>query len=418
MIIRLIMLPTWLLFAGLMAPETHPHLQPPPSWSAIPQDLAVLVLRLLPAYVDRARFAAVCPQWRAAARLPLPPPLPLLALPNGTFYSPPYTKPFRFPGCGFAGYQSVCGNWLVFPRDDGCFLVDPFSRATVTLPALSCVRLRPPNAVAERTDSDKAVDVTWMHIRGSNNLHISKLIVCSPNLVAAFVGFRDTTQILMCQPGALSWSVRAYDRCKTFEDMAFYQGKLYAIADNENLLVVNISEDHKTGDPQVSKIGTVIKGDPWYSVLYEDDDTTPMKKLYLVESCGALLMVRRAIWCRVTGESGSKLVAGQSVFEVFKADFEHSRWDKVTTVGDDQVLFLGRCSRAVSVSQYDFPGDKILFLDDDELDDYDYEDENSCVSTYHLRFRCVTCVTSGYPGIYWKRGGDMHLAAWLFPQDR
>jgi hypothetical protein len=143
-----------------------------------------------------------------------------------------------------------------------------------------------------------------------------------------------------------------------------------------------------------------------------------LKKLYLVESCGALLMVRRAIWCRVTGESGSKLVAGQSVFEVFKADFEHSRWDKVTTVGDDQVLFLGRCSRAVSVSQYDFPGDKILFLDDDELDDYDYEDENSCVSTYHLRFHCVTCVTSGYPGIYWKRGGDMHLAAWLFPQDR
>jgi hypothetical protein len=41
---------------------------------------------------------------------------------------------------------------------------------------------------------------------------------------------------------------------------------------------------------------------------------------------------------------------------------EHSRWDKVTTVGDDQLLFLGRrCSRAVSVSQYDIPGDSILY---------------------------------------------------------
>ncbi|KAK1698761.1 hypothetical protein QYE76_015458 [Lolium multiflorum] len=93
-----------LISRGPMAPEMQPHLQPPPSWSAIPLDLAVLVLRLLPAYVDRARFAAVCPQWRAATRLPLPPPHPLLALNNGTFYSLPYTKPFRFPGCGFAGY--------------------------------------------------------------------------------------------------------------------------------------------------------------------------------------------------------------------------------------------------------------------------------------------------------------------------
>ncbi|KAM0903844.1 hypothetical protein ACQ4PT_014499 [Festuca glaucescens] len=122
-----------------MAQETQPHLQPPSSWSAIPMDLAVLVLGLLPAYADRARFAAVCPQWRTAARQPLPPPLPLLTLPDGTFYSHPYDKLFRFSGCGFAEYKSICGSWLVFPRDDGCFLVNPFSRATVTLPALSCV---------------------------------------------------------------------------------------------------------------------------------------------------------------------------------------------------------------------------------------------------------------------------------------
>ena len=87
-------------------------------------------------------------------------------------------------------------------------------------------------------------------------------IVCSPNLVAAFVGTGQITQILMCQPGASSWSVRAYDPCDGFEDMAFYQGKLYALADDENLLVINISQDPSTGDPQVSRIGLVIKGDP------------------------------------------------------------------------------------------------------------------------------------------------------------
>jgi hypothetical protein len=118
----------------------------PPSWADIPRDLAGMVLRLLPSRADRVRFAAVCPQWRAAARqLPLPPPLPLLALPDGTFYSLPNGERFRFPGFGCAGYKSACcGRWLVFPRDDGCFLVDPFSGSTVVLPPLSRVRLRPP----------------------------------------------------------------------------------------------------------------------------------------------------------------------------------------------------------------------------------------------------------------------------------
>ncbi|KAF8655720.1 hypothetical protein HU200_061044 [Digitaria exilis] len=85
------------------------------SWSDIPLDLAVLVLRRLPAHVDRVRFAAVCPQWRSAARqgLPLPRPLPLLALQDGTVYSLPSAEPFRLPAC--AGYRDACGgNWLFF----------------------------------------------------------------------------------------------------------------------------------------------------------------------------------------------------------------------------------------------------------------------------------------------------------------
>ena len=73
--------------------------------------------------------------------------------------------------------------------------------------------------------------------------------------------------------------------------MAFYQGKLYAIADDENLLVVNINEDQITGDPQVSRIGQAIKGEPWYPAVFEDD-TMCCKKLYLVESHGVLMMAR------------------------------------------------------------------------------------------------------------------------------
>ncbi|TVU24395.1 hypothetical protein EJB05_26829, partial [Eragrostis curvula] len=111
----------------------------PLSWSDIPLDLAGLVLDRLPAHVDRVRFAAVCPQWRVAAREA--PPLPLLALPDGTVYSLPGSEPFRIPAC--AGYKNACGdNWLLFSGEDGCFLRNPFSNATVTLPALSRVRIR------------------------------------------------------------------------------------------------------------------------------------------------------------------------------------------------------------------------------------------------------------------------------------
>lgn len=405
------------------------------SWSAIPLDLAGMVLRLLPGYAYRSCFAAVCPQWRCAVRqqqqqLLVPRPVPLLALPDGTFYSLPEGKHHRFPGCGFGGYESVCGSCLVFTRDDGCFLVDPFSRDTVTLPALSCVRLRPPSAAAKRTAEVPYAAgkwseeertrfaypyVTWMHICDSDKLHISKIVLCTPNLAAALVGNGHVSQILMCRPGALSWSVRAYDKCRRFQDMSFYQGKLYILTCDEDLLVVNIGQDLSTGDPQVSRIGRVIKSDPRLSVLFVDN-LMICKKHYLVESCGILLMVRRKIWCQLPERGVDKTVARKNEFEVFKADFEHSRWINVTmTMGDDQVLFLGRrCSRAMSMSQYGMPGGQIFFLDDDEKNrvEYDYAEKNTSISVYDMRSGVVL-----HPRISWKRSDEMCLASWLFPQD-
>ncbi|CAL5086726.1 unnamed protein product [Urochloa decumbens] len=395
----------------------------PLSWSDIPWDLAGLVLRLLPAHADRARFAAVCPLWRAAARqLPLPPPLPLLAFPDGTFYSLPYGKPFRFPGFGCTGYRgAACGSWLVFPRDDGCFLVDPFTRATVTLPALSRIRLNPPNAAVKCGEEDEVgtarIGQTWMDMKFSDKLAlINKLVVCSPNLVAALFASSyvkcggATSQILVCQPGASSWSVRAYDQCKRFQDMAFYQGKLYVLAYDENLHVVNVSQDPSTGDPQVTRVRQVIWGDPdplleaWWP-----DDTTGVKKLYLVESCGTLLMVNRKVCCRI---SNNMIVAEQNKFEVFKADIQHSRWVNVTTLGDDQMLFLGRqCSRAVSASQYGMLSDQIFFMDDEMENTAQcfFDEESTSVGVYDMR---TGEVSSPLPMV-WKH--EVLLATWLFP---
>ncbi|KAF6997585.1 hypothetical protein CFC21_013792 [Triticum aestivum] len=339
----------------------------------------------------------------------------------------PTTKPYCFRGCGFAGYKGVCGSCLVFPRDDGCFLVNPFSRAVVTLPPLLSVRLRPPNVVAKWSldeHGSKFADpyTTWMHINKSKKLHAIKLILCSSNLVPALVGVEHTSQILICQPGALSWSVRTCDECKDFEDMAFYKGKLYALDDDENLLVVNISNDQSTGDLQVSRIGRVIEGKADFRLYHvgSEENGLPVKKLYLVESRGMLLMVRRNIWCQVPEVRPGgprKIIAGRSEFEVFEADFEHSRWIKVSIMGDDQVLFLGRrCSRAVAVSRYGLLGNRIFFLDDDDeyRVDYSYVEENTSCNAYDMR---LGDISSPHPMISWKRRKEMRLAAWLFPQD-
>ncbi|CAM0873982.1 unnamed protein product [Alopecurus aequalis] len=382
-----------------------------PSWSDIPLELAGLVLGLLPTYADRARFAAVCPQWRAAARqLPVPAPVPLLALPDGTFYSLPCTQLFSFPGCGFAGFKSACGGFLVFPHDDRCFLVNPFTRATVSLPALSSVRLCPPSADLKNVPVEPST-CTWLHIK-DKDLCLRKLILCLPNLVAAFINHGVTGQILVCQPGASSWSVRAYDKCKAFEDMVFHRGKLYAVSHEEDLFVASISQVTTTGDPEVSRIGLAIKGDGNPEYLLWSEDTRVDKKIYVVESQGALLMVRRMIFSRLILDI---FVVERNEFQVFEADFKRSQWVNVMTLGDDQVLFLDRrCSQVVPASQYGMPGDRIFFLDDDDelhFRDYFYKDDNASIGVYDMISQEVS---TPLPTICWDRD-RMRRATWLLP---
>ncbi|GJN02999.1 hypothetical protein PR202_ga20396 [Eleusine coracana subsp. coracana] len=154
------------------------------SWSDIPLELAGLVLCRLPAHVDRVRFAAVCPQWRAAAReVPLPPPLPLLALPDGTIYSLPCSEPLRFPAC--AGYADACGNCLAFLEEGGCFLRNPLSNATVALPGM--FRVQAPRRGAGEQPVDET-GVTWSEMEDSpEKLTMYKLLFCSPWLIATFI---------------------------------------------------------------------------------------------------------------------------------------------------------------------------------------------------------------------------------------
>ncbi|CAN6381689.1 unnamed protein product [Urochloa humidicola] len=387
--------------------EAPPRSRQPASWANIPVELAGLVLIRLPAHVDRVRFAAVCPQWRAAARqMPLPPPMPMLLLPDATVYSLPRSEAFHFPAC--MGYTNACGigNWLVFSGEDGFFLRDPFTDETVTVPALSCARFQ---HLGDESSDDAEDEWFGMGERKLPVMH--KTMCCLPHLIAAIFDYRSeqSTRIAVCQPGASSWwSVLV--NAHMFVDIVFHQGKLYALDSKDALFSVDISVDHSTGDPCVSQIQQVITGLHNCHTIFLPDGGLILRANYLVESRGALLLVCREmdLWLKERNwDQIEVLEAERNRFEVYEANFGESQWAKVTTIGDDQVLFLRRMfSRSVNISQHMMPGDRIFFMDNDG---HSNEASSTC-RVYNMRDGKMS---TPLPMVSWKPSGV--FATWLLP---
>ncbi|KAF8673232.1 hypothetical protein HU200_048784 [Digitaria exilis] len=315
---------------------------PLPSWSDIPLELAGLVLLRLPALADRAHFAAVCQQWWVATKeVPLPAPLPLLALPDGTMYSLPESKPFHFPGC--VGYVDACGDWLAFSGEDGFFLKNPFSHATVTLPQQFRVRDHRHHAGVRdrRRHANDGTGIKWMVMEDDpNRLTMCKLLYCSPQLVAAFVGVQRNIRIAVCQPGAASWwTVYMGYSFPLSVDMAFHQGKIYVIQEPwEILFTIVIRVDPGTGDPWVYGVRYDIKKNPSVAITRATNEDVTMKMFYLVELDGALLIVCRKMPGRrrvrpTLPETDIATPTGGNEFKVFRGDPQQSKWIELTTIG-------------------------------------------------------------------------------------
>ncbi|CAL4983483.1 unnamed protein product [Urochloa decumbens] len=407
---------------------------PPPPWSEIPLELAGLVLGHLPAHADRVRFAATCHRWRAAAReIPLPPPLPLLALLDGTMYSPPLPKPFRLPAAT-ADFTAACGSWLLFSGADGgsCFLRNPFSNATVPLPALYRVRKR------YKSSGAQPILFTCETTDGSTKLYVRRLLLCSPHLVAAYVVLgpgAGISYVAVCQPGAGSWwsvcmddSLISEERSvPTLAAMAFHKGTLFAVERyGGRFYAVDIGVDKSTGDLWVSRFRPVIPGSipttcgP--SIIPHDNGIGIMETLfYLVESRGALLVVRRQRQYQYQWDQlhGRRLVVptGWKEFEVFEADLKGSRWTKLATIGNDQVLFLSEdhCA-SLCVSQLGMPGDRIVFfenVDEDRIGRWYEEESIGACSVYDMRDRKISALL---PMPLHSKHGTVR-ATWLFQEE-
>ncbi|CAL5002568.1 unnamed protein product [Urochloa decumbens] len=404
----------------------------PSSWEELPPDLLGLVLRRLPSLADRVHIRAVCRPWRAGAHpqrhKPLPPPLPWLAIRDGTLVDL-HGAPIRCAPIlrdGVFRYLAVDNLAFLVDNDGGCSLMNPLSGQTLPLPKL---------APAVRRGAKHSA----CHPR---NTH-AKVVLSSPldltpdPLVAIIIrdGFslvispsKDHDAINISMPperlGGLS-SAR-------ISDIAFLHGELYALTYKEGLHIISLdvnglSEQKKfhqciAHDPKQQQVYSPYRD--WQQQIYFEGTGTDSEYLvmrYIAQSNGRLLMVRR--W--MSFSSVVRLGDCKTFrFDVFEADLTTvpGRWTKVENLGG-QALFLGsQCTKSVPASQYagGVQEDCIYFMH--------RVSDNPCKEYIH------TCVNPlGDCGVYNMRDGKImpllpevvmaelqskrQFLTWFFPAD-
>lgn len=227
-------------------------------WASLQPDILGVVLRLLPCLADRASVRSVCRHWRAGSRNhALPPPLPLLVLPEFRFSSlsvkGELTPPRRVPVPKEVEADDIrCvgsfGEWLMgvtpskersdeYYRDsDGeCFLVNVFSLKVIRLPQLSSMRY---NFSAYSLKTLRVINgLSEVHF-GANDMYTMSLcgavLSASPDsgskyIVAASSNHQGLEKIALWQPGMTSWHVCSGVDIDGPKDLAFFQGKLYVL---------------------------------------------------------------------------------------------------------------------------------------------------------------------------------------------
>ncbi|XP_012703038.1 uncharacterized protein LOC101759553 isoform X2 [Setaria italica] len=279
--------------------------------------------------------------------------------------------------------------------------MNPFTKATMPLPSLSSYSYyEDPVEVAEDCMAQQG-DMplgTWSQNKYVEEISVLSLVVCSARLIAAIVAVGALGTIALCHSGATAWSVSAHEECRWLTHMVFFQGKLYALdsnTDREDLISIDIVDEHDNDEPRVSRIERLIEGDsrPWHQYFY--------RMHYLLESHDRLLMVRRKLSYMIVHRSGigdhDIRVPVSSEFEVFKADFELGLWSDVSTLGNDQALFLRQgCSRAVRVSPYDLSRDCLFFIDD--YTDWSWKKTTTSCGVYDMKdekVRQMSCKQQG-----------------------
>ncbi|XP_044443419.1 uncharacterized protein [Triticum aestivum] len=391
-------------------------------WQDLPAELLGLVLLRLPSHADRIRLPAVCCAWRSGARLqhPLPPLLPWLALPDGTFLSLPDGAVHSLapvPDDVFYGFST--GGALFLVHEGRTFsLMSPSSEATVTLP-------EPPFWFP----TDK----------------ISKVAV-SNHLVAVL---RDSRVSVYTRGGGAAW---ASTRCmewappayNSIADIALFQGKLYVLTGEDELHVLDAGDQQITDVCCIRKIPT--PSHDYYDLdnLWNNDDyyhgtDMRVRRDYLVVAGNQLLRVELMIvtpavyppWRVDTGIDPQQTYRFH-VFEAADLSCGHGRWRDVSTLMGRALFVSQSCSESVPAAagnQFGHAGvreDCIYFVNkDDSTMCWDWprrrttHDENPFLDSgvYNMRDQTVSPLPLETSGASTLRTCDgIWPPAWLFPK--
>nr|CAB3482031.1 unnamed protein product [Digitaria exilis] len=352
------------------------------------------------------------------------PPLPCLALPDGSFFPFPSSTSLTFPNA--AGYHGSSSDYLIFTvsgddvSGDGYYLlVNPFTGDTVRLPSLSRIRFVVNSGMA----------LPWRNIADDQRAPygetttVRKVVMCPRGeLIAAMVGDGKLGKIAMCRhrhgdEGSSSssrWVMSGHDAWRWFDDIAFYDGKVYAVDDAGSLFAMDTGVDNLISEPEVAWAKIVIK---------VSDDSPPTRRRrrkekaapsmrYLLVSGGKLMMVHRA--AKAMSDGGrTKTTTKFEVFK-FKADLVSPRWVKMTSIGDDVAIFVGRWfSFALRVWKYKLPGNRIHFLDDDAFRRHCCPDDK--FGSYDMADSKIYPLIVP-PSLELCNGAGGSLATWLFPR--
>jgi hypothetical protein len=194
--------------------------------------------------------------------------------------------------------------------------VNPFTGRERLLPIPSGIRIG-------EMDEPAPEEGYW-----SKEMPVRKLVVCPDGLVAAIIGYERSARVALCKPKpAWSWSLTAHDPSRWYADMVFFDGKLYAITNDEDLLALEleVGDDGESGQPRISHVERVIEGGG--GSRYTLQEYTGMWYLIVRPRGGGLLMV-----CRIILEYGSTT----NEFLLFQADLQRSQWVEVDTLGGDE----------------------------------------------------------------------------------
>uniref|UniRef100_K3YN65 DUF295 domain-containing protein n=1 Tax=Setaria italica TaxID=4555 RepID=K3YN65_SETIT len=291
----------------------------PSSWENLPPDLLDLVLHLLPSLADRVRLRAVCRPWRAAAqRKPrLPPPLPCLALRDGTLVDL-QGAPVR---CAPILRERVFRYLAV---DDLAFLVHDDGACSLTNP-LSGILSSPLDSTPDP--------------------FIAIIIMEGYGIAVSACKQLDAISAMIPDPQRTRSTRRIYD-------IAFFNGKLYAITEYDGLQALELDVGRLHEPNSSSRFHKCIAEDPKQQRIYRaTDDIDYLVLRYLVECSGKLLMIRR--WMSFPHEARVGDHDRTSWFEVFETDLATvpGQWINVDSLDGLAIFLNSECSKSVLASK-------------------------------------------------------------------